>query len=75
MKVDAGAVLCVVCVFSVGREMCHSLRTGLTCTTGNTARCCSVAFSADRYTHKHLSHISKCFILVELFITVQSVLM
>lgn len=52
-SVDAGAVLCVVCVFSVGREMRHSLRMDSTCTTGNTVRCCSAAFGADRCARTH----------------------
>lgn len=53
IRVDADAVLCVVFVFSVGREMRHSLRMDSTCTTGNTARCCSAAFSVDRCARTH----------------------
>jgi len=69
IRVDAGPVLCVVCVFFVGREMRHSLRTDLTCTTGNTAQCCSAAFSADRYT------LTQSFLIGWTTLTVQSVLM
>lgn len=55
-------LFCLVCVFSVEREMSHLPRMDSTCTTGNTARCCSAAFSADRCAHTPMHmccHISK----------------